>query len=159
MKKLDLAISWKGGIPTVFATNLIRGGDYATICFIHGSLRGELEQDGKYFLDVCSENKKYLDHVKEFLLSINDSISFANDQPNQSFLNPNEVLEKALSLRDLMPFEQRMIATDLIELHTAYVAAIKNNKQPELPSELKHREDNASLYPYRAVYNAVCKMI
>lgn len=161
MKTLDLAMSWKGGLPAVYARNMIEHGDYPTVAFIVGSTRGELKDNGKYLIDICSSfnNPEYLNQVKAFLKRINDSISFANDQPNGSFLDPEAVLEKASELSKLMNFEKRLILEQKDLLHTVYVSAIKNDKKPELPQEFEYQVMSGGLYPFRQVYRAICALI
>ena len=161
MKTLDLVMNWKGGLPAIYARNIVEYGDYATIGFIIGSNRGELIDNGKYLIDLCStyNNPEYLSQVKAFLTNINDSISLANDQPNGSFLDPEAVLEKASELSKLMNFEKRLILEQKDLLHTVYVSAIKNDKKPELPQEFEYQVMSGGLYPFRQVYRAICALI
>lgn len=161
MKTLDLAMNWKGGLPAVYARNMIEHGDYPTVAFIVGSTRGELKDNGKYLIDICSSFNKpeYLNQVKAFLKGINDSISFANDQPSGCFLEPEAVLQKASEQFKLMNFEKRMILDNKNMLHTIYVSAIKHNKKPELPQEFEYQVMSGGLYPIRQVYRAICELI
>lgn len=161
MKKLNLSVSWKGGIPAIFATNMMRHGDFATIGFIYGSSQGELIDNGKYLLDLHTEfnNPDVLDQVKAFLTGINSSITFANDQAHGSFVNPEDVLKKAKELFKLMSFEEDLILKEIQQLHLIYVSAIKNNKQPTLPKEFEYQLYSGGLYPLRQVYSAICALI
>lgn len=161
MKYLDLVMNWKGGLPAVYARNVMDHGDYATVAFVVGSTKGEIVENGQYMIDLISDFNKpeYLEQVKAFLKSINASISFANDHPHGSFLNPQDVLEKADELYKLMNFEKKIILENLDQLHLVYVSAIKNNKQPELPQEFNYQVMSGGLYPFRQVYSAVCALI
>lgn len=161
MKKLDLAVSWKGGIPAIFATNVIRNGDYATIAFIYGSSQGELVDNGKYLIELSSEFNKpeILNQVKAFLTGINNTISFANDELHGCFVNPEEVVKKAKESYSLMSFEENLILKDKQQLHLIYVSAIKNNKQATLPKEFEYQLYSGGLYPIRQVYSAICALI
>lgn len=161
MKTLDLGMNWKGGIPAIYARNMMEHGDYPTVAFVVGSSRGELKDNGKYLIDLCSSFNKpeYLSQVKAFLKNINGSISFANDQPNGCFLNPETVLQKASEQFNLMNFEKRMILDNKNMLHTIYVSAIKNEKKPELPQEFEYQVMSGGLYPIRQVYRAICELI
>lgn len=161
MKSLDLVMNWKGGLPAVYARNVMDHGDYATVAFVVGSTKGEIVENGQYMIDLISDFNKpeYLEQVKAFLKSINASISFANDHPHGSFLNPQDVLEKADELYKLMNFEKKIILENLDQLHLVYVSAIKNNKQPELPKEFNYQVMSGGLYPFRQVYSAVCALI
>lgn len=161
MKPLDLAIGWKGGFPSLYARNVHLHGDYATVAFIVGSIQGELVDNGKYLIDLNSEfnSPEYLSQVKTFLSSINSKISFANDQPNSSFLNPSEVLDKANEIYKLMNFEKQLILGDINKLHLIYVSALKNNKSDNLPQEFEYETNSGGLYPIRQVYRAICALI
>lgn len=160
MKKLDLAMSWKGGSPALFARNVQSNGDYATVCFIIGSRQGELDC-GKYLINLTSDFKSQdaLDQVKKFLLNINSSIEFANDHPNSSFLNLDAVLNKASELYKLMNFEKKLILENIEQLHLIYLSALRNNKSPELPKEFEYQANSGDLYPIHQVYSAVCALI
>lgn len=161
MKTLDLGMNWKGGLPAVYARNVMDHGDYATVAFVVGSTQGEIVENGQYLIDLISDFNKpeYLEQVKAFLKSINASISFTNDQPHGSFVDPQKVLNKADELYKLMNFEKRLILEKLDQLHLVYVSAIKNNKQPELPQEFEYQMMSGALYPIRQVYSAVCALI
>lgn len=161
MKTLDLGMNWKGGFPAVYARNVMDHGDYATVAFVIGSIRGEIVEDGQYMIDLVSDFNKpeHLEQVKAFLKSINASISFTNDQPHGSFVDPQEVLNKANELYKLMNFEKRLILENLDQLHLVYVSAIKNNKQSKLPQEFEYQMMSGALYPIRQVYSAVCALI
>lgn len=161
MKILDLVMNWKGGTPAIYARNMMEHGDYPTVAFVVGSSRGELKDNGKYLINICSSFNKpeYLNQVKAFLKNINESISFANDQPKGCFLDPEAVLQKASEQFKLMNFEKSMIRDNKEMLHTIYVSAIKNNKQPELPQEFEYQVMSGGLYPIRQVYCAICALI
>lgn len=161
MKTLDLGMNWKGGLPAVYARNMMDHGDYATVAFVVGSTKGEIVENGQYMIDLISDFNKpeYLEQVKAYLKSINASISFTNDQPHGSFVDPQEVLNKANELYKLMNFEKRLILENLDQLHLVYVSAIKNNKQPELPQEFNYQVMSGGLYPFRQVYSAVCALM
>lgn len=161
MKTLDLGMNWKGGLPAVYARNVMDHGDYATVAFVVGSTKGEIVENGQYMIDLISDFNKpeYLEQVKAYLKSINASISFTNDQPHGSFVDPQEVLNKANELYKLMNFEKRLILENLDQLHLVYVSAIKNNKQPELPQEFNYQVMSGGLYPFRQVYSAVCALM
>lgn len=161
MKTLDLVMSWKGGFPAIYARNVMDHGDYATVAFVIGSIKGEIVENGKYLINLCSEFNKpeYLDQVKAFLKGLNASISFTNDQKHGSFVNPQDVLEKANELYKLMNFEKDLILKNLEQLHLVYVSAIRNNKQPKLPQEFEYQVMSGGLYPLRQVYSAVCALI
>lgn len=161
MKTLDLVMSWKGGFPAIYARNVMDHGDYATVAFVIGSIKGEIVENGKYLINLCSEFNKpeYLEQVKAFLKGLNASISFANDQTHGSFVNPQDVLEKANELYKLMNFEKDLILKNLEQLHLVYVSAIRNNKQPKLPQEFEYQVMSGGLYPLRQVYSAVCALI
>ena len=161
MKTLDLGMNWKGGLPAVYARNVMDHGDYATVAFVVGSTKGEIVENGQYIIDLISDFNKpeYLEQVKAYLKSINASISFTNDQPHGSFVDPQEVLNKANELYKLMNFEKRLILENLDQLHLVYVSAIKNNKQPELPQEFNYQVMSGGLYPFRQVYSAVCALM
>ena len=161
MKTLDLGMNWKGGLPAVYARNVMDHGDYATVAFVVGSTKGEIVENGQYMIDLISDFNKpeYLEQVKAYLMSINASISFTNDQPHGSFVDPQEVLNKANELYKLMNFEKRLILENLDQLHLVYVSAIKNNKQPELPQEFNYQVMSGGLYPFRQVYSAVCALM
>ncbi|WP_411688795.1 hypothetical protein [Acinetobacter indicus] len=161
MKTLDLGMNWKGGLPAVYARNVMDHGDYATVAFVVGSTKGEIVENGQYMIDLISDFNKpeYLEQVKAYLKSINASISFTNDQPHGSFVDPQEVLNKANELYKLMNFEKRLILENLDQLHLVYISAIKNNKQPELPQEFNYQVMSGGLYPFRQVYSAVCALM
>ena len=161
MKTLDLGMNWKGGFPAIYARNVMEHGDYATVAFVIGSTKGEIVENGQYLIDLVSDFKKpeYLNQVKAFLKSFNASISFANDQPHGSFLNPQDVLAKADERYKLMNFEKKLILENLDQLHLVYVSAVKNNKQPELPQEFHYQVMSGGLYPFRQVYSAVCELM
>jgi len=133
MKTLDLGMNWKGGLPAVYARNVMDHGDYATVAFVVGSTKGEIVENGQYMIDLISDFNKpeYLEQVKAYLKSINASISFTNDQPHGSFVDPQEVLNKANELYKL----------------------------PELPQEFNYQVMSGGLYPFRQVYSAVCALM
>ena len=160
MKPLDLVIGWKGGTPSVYARNVQLHGDYATVGFIVGSIKGEIVENGKYLINLNSHfnSPEYLKQIKDFLTKINNTISFANDQPSGSFLNPNDVLNKANELYKLMNFEKKIILDDLEKLHLIYVSAIRNNFKHELPQEFNYEANSGGLYPIRQVYSAICAL-
>lgn len=161
MKTLDLGMNWKGGYPVIYARNVIENGDYATIAFVVGSVNGDLKDNGKYLIDLTSgfDTPETLTQIKDFLKNINPSISFANDQPNGSFLDPEAVLQKASEQYKLMNFEKQLIVEKKELLHKVYVSAIKNNKSPELPQEFEYAVMSGGLYPFRQVYSAVCALV
>jgi hypothetical protein len=160
MKPLDLAIGWKGGTPSIFARNVELHGDHATIAFIVGSLKGEIIDNGKYLINLNRRfnSPEYLKQIKDYLTKINNTISFANDQPSGSFINPNDVLNKADEIYKLMNFEKKAILDDLEKLHLIYVSAIRNNFKPELPDEFNYEVNSGGLYPIRQVYSAICAL-
>lgn len=161
VKTLDLKMGWLGGVPHLYATNVMEHGDYATVASIIGSRQGELVDGGKYLITMRSTFKApgYLEQVKNHLTSLNPSIKFANDQPEQSFLSPIKVQERAAELYNLMNFEKKMILEDLEKLHVIYVSAIRNNKNPKLPAEFEYEVYSGGLYPIRQVYAAVCALL
>jgi len=161
-KKLNLGMGYLcGGTPTVYARNVIRGGDWASVCFLYGLIGGKIEDNSKILISMNREfnNHSNLEQVKNFLKSINSSIEFANDCPTGNFLDPQKVLDEASKQFKLMDFEKTAIIENREMLHRLYVSALKNNKQDTLPSEFKYYLENGSLYPFLGAYRAVCALL
>ena len=160
-KKLDLGMSYLGGLPKLYARNVIRGGDWANVCHISGLCAGEIKDTSKVLISMNKEfdSASNLEQVKNFLKSINTNIEFANDCPSGNFLDPKDVLREASKNHKLMNFEKDLILENKATLHRIYVSAIQNNKQVELPAEFTYEWQNGSLYPLYQVYKAVCTLL
>ena len=160
-KKLDLGMGYLGGAPTLYARNVIRGGDWAKVCSLHGLVAGDIEDNSKILITMHRDFDSYanLEQVKNHLKSINSSIEFANDCPTGSFLDPQKVLVEANKNHKLMGFEKTAIIENKQMLHRMYVSALKNNKQNELPSEFHYEWQSGALYPFLQAYRAVCALL
>lgn len=156
IKKLDLGMGCLGGRPHLYARNIIECGDYASIC----SIVGEVEDGGKIYISMYKDYKQYLDQVKQHLLSINDSLTFANDQESGQFINPKELLKQMESDYKLMSFEKEQVLINPEMQHELYLKALKYaNKSDRLPHEYNYALSSGSLYPYIQTYSTICKMI
>lgn len=160
-KKLDLGMSYLGGLPKLYARNVIRGGDWANVCHISGLCAGEIKDTSKVLVIMNKDfdSASNLEQVKNFLKSINTNIEFANDYASGSFLNPKDVLKEANKNHKLMNFEKDIILENKATLHRIYVSAIANNKQIELPAEFNYECQSGSLYPFHQVYQAICRLL
>ena len=91
-KTLDLHVfAYPGGL-SIATKNVIRNGEYATVCFL---LNVSALADGAV-LDIVGNmrkeftNSSSINQVKQFVLSINDTLRFT-DEPNTPVIEPKEV--------------------------------------------------------------------
>ncbi|WP_212846472.1 hypothetical protein [Acinetobacter sp. TGL-Y2] len=162
VKKLDLGIGFMGGSPTVYARNVMEHGDFAKVCSLTGSSYNALEDNDKILIEMRKNfnTEAYLKMVKDFLLGINSTITFANDCPTGNFIEPTAVLEKAESLYVLMSFEKEAILINPAILHRIYLSALKKNEDPYgIPLDFRYEIESGNLYPYFQVYRAVSELV
>lgn len=156
VKKLDLGMACRGGRPSVYARNIIECGDYASIA----SIVGDIEDNGKILISMRKDYTQYLEQVKQYLLDINNTLVFANDQTSGQFVDPKVLLAKAESKYKLMNFEKEQILINPEMHHELYLKAVKNSsKSKRLPSEYDYVLSSGSLYPYIQTYSAMCDLI
>lgn len=162
VKKLDLGIGFMGGSPTVYARNVMEHGDFAKVCSLTGSSYNVLEDNDKILIEMRKtfNTEPYLKMVKDFLLAIKSTITFANDCPTGNFIEPKVVLEKAAKLYILMDFEKEAILSNPAILHRIYLSVLKKNEDYYgFPLDFKYEIESGNLYPYFQVYRAISELI
>lgn len=160
---LDLGLGFRGGKPVVYARNIMQNGDFASIAHLTGSSYQNLADNDKILIEMCSDfkNDNYLKQVKEHLLKINSTLTFANDCPTGGFLDAKEVLAETLKgYPNLMSFEKEAILNNDDTLHRIYLSALKKNEDRYgMPNDFKYEIESGHLYPFIQVYSTVAKMI
>ena len=154
-KTLDLGMGNLGGRTHFYARNVQRNGDWATV----GYIVGEVSDNAEMFIGAYGEFKTpaYIEQMKQHLLSINPTLTFAHDQPNGAFVSADQVLSACEKQFDLMSFEIEMIRENDEKLHEIYLAA-KPKKLDRLPPQYTYESPN-SMYPVYQVFRAVTDII
>ncbi|MDN5626258.1 MAG: hypothetical protein L0G96_24235 [Acinetobacter sp.] len=162
VKKLDLGIGFMGGSPTVYARNVMEHGDFAKVCSLAGSSYDALKDNDKILIEMRKNfnTEPFLKMVKDFLLGVNSTLTFANDCPTGSFIDPKAVLEKAESMYKLMSFEKEAILINPDILHRIYLNVLKKDEDRYgIPLAFRYEIESGNLYPYLQVYRAVSALV